>query len=329
MTFTNKLGTMHREFRKLLEAAKGISEFPIALNVDIRGFSKWSGDSAESGLFIKKVYIRLIDEFFQGASFYKATGDGLLVLFPVDESDPKAAVRTTVKLALDIVRKFPDLTKGDPMINFPTPAAVGVGLARGPASRLISGRKTLDYSGTTLNLASRLMDLARPQGVVMDGEFGFDLLTPSIKKRFELERVYLKGVAPNIGREVYFTSEWTEIPKSAKKPADGTTWGTGYWKSTRKDIEEAIGTFMVPIDARPENSEEIHCFVKHDAPTKDGERSKKRWVAMDLRSSSFKFEETADGPMVRLNMDEVHDILEALGGGPDFPVEIRIEFVAA
>ena len=303
-----------------------MSEFPIALNVDIRGFSKWSGDSAESGLFIKKVYIRLIDEFFQEASFYKATGDGLLVIFPIDESNPKAAVRATVKVALDIVRKFPNLTKGDPMVNFPTPTAVGVGLARGPASRLISGRKTLDYSGSTLNLASRLMDLARPKGVVIDGNFGFDLLTPSLKKRFESERVFLNGVAPSRGRDVYFTSEWTEIPDSAMKPIDGTKWGTGLWESTRRDMEETVGSFLIPLDSLPKDPEEIHCFIKHDAPTQDGGRHETRYVSMDL--GDFEFEETAQGPMLKIDMDEVHAGLEELRGGPDFPVEIRVEFVA-
>jgi len=233
---------VHRDFRKLLEKAKGVSEFPIALNVDIRGFSKWSGDSAESGLFIKKVYIRLIDEFFKEASFYKATGDGLLVIFPVDEENPKDAVRTTVSLALEIVRKFPTLTRGDPMINFPTPKAVGIGLSRGPASRLISGRKTLDYSGTTLNLASRLMDLARPKGVVLDGQFGYELLAPSIAKRFEAERVFLKGVAPNTGAAIYYTHDWTEIPPSVKIPVEAKKWGMGVLKSTRRDLESSVAS---------------------------------------------------------------------------------------
>jgi class 3 adenylate cyclase len=319
---------MHREFRRLLEGAKGVSEFPIALNVDIRGFSKWSGDSAESGLFIKKVYIRLIDEFFQDASFYKATGDGLLVIFPVNENDPQTSVRNIVSRSLKIVEKFASLTADDPMINFKTPGAVGIGLARGPASRLVSGRRTLDYSGATLNLASRLMDLARPKGVILDGQFGFDLLTPSVAKKFKSERVYLKGVAPNSGSNIYYTSDWTEIPASAKQPLDVNKWGEGVFKALRKEADEIHGNRIIYLNSHPKNSDELRCYVIHDAPTKSGQRSKKDWVSLDLPSSAFNFEETSKGPTVKVEMAAVHRALEKLGAGPSFPVEVRVEFVA-
>ncbi len=319
---------MHRDFRKLLEKAKGVSEFPIALNVDIRGFSRWSGDSAESGLFIKKIYIRLIDEFFQDASFYKATGDGLLVIFPVDENDPKVAVRDTVQLALEIVKQFPTLTNGDPMINFSTPSAVGIGLARGPASRLVSGRKTLDYSGTTLNIASRLMDLARPKGVVLDGQFGFELLTPSVADLFEKERVFLKGIAPNTGSDIFYTHDWTEIQDSAKRPLDDKRWGHGVLKATRKELEEIKHPYVMHLDSRPKDQSEIRCFVKHDAPSKSGRRMKEQWISADLADSAFAYEETPDGPVIVIKMIAVHEALQLLKGGSSFLAEVRAEFVA-
>jgi hypothetical protein len=319
---------MHRDFRKRLAAAKGVSEFPIALNVDIREFSKWSGDSAESGLFIKKVYIRLIDEYFADASFYKATGDGLLAIFPVDEDNPKAAVRAAVKRAMDIVRKFPSLTDGDPMINFPTPQKVGVGLARGPASRLISGRKTLDYSGATLNLASRLMDIARPQGVVLDGGFGIELLTPSVASKFSEERVYLKGVAPNTGSQIFFTPDWTDIPESVKSPLDDVRWGKGIYKATRTQLEAMEGLLMLQLDCKPKDSSEMRCFVKHNAVDKSGKRMRKKWMSLDLLPPAFSYEETADGPALEVDLAVVQVALQRMDGGHSFPVEVRAEFVA-
>lgn len=319
---------MHREFRKLLSAAKGVSEFPIALNVDIRGFSKWSGDSAESGLFIKKVYIRLIDEFFGDASFYKATGDGLLVLLPVDEHDPQKAVRSAVNTALEIVAGFPTLTKGDPMINFSTPEAVGVGLARGPASRLVSGRKTLDYSGTTLNLASRLMDLARPSGVVMDGRFGIELLTPTVAKRFDQETVFPKGVAPSSGIQVFFTPEWTEISPSAKKPLDTLEWGFGTLEGTCTELREISGTFKIQLDSVPRDPGELKCFVRHPTPTKGGRKHPERYSSLDLDAKDFRYEMSPDGPAVVVKMPAVVRALDALKGGPKFPAEVRVQFIA-
>jgi class 3 adenylate cyclase len=320
---------MHRDFRKRLDKARGVSEFPIVLNVDIREFTKWTGDSAESGLFIKKTYIRLIDDYLQGASFYKATGDGLLVVFPVDENEPKLAVRATVNLALKIVRDFPKLTKGDPMINFPTPSAVGIGLARGPASRLVSGRKTLDYSGSTLNLASRLMDVARPQGVVLDGSFGHELLTPSVASKFDSERVYIAGIAPKIGTTIHYSAEWTEISPALKSPLEGTKWGRGLVKGTRKDLMEIPDAYLMPLDSVPIDSSSIRCYVKQDARTKNGRRSKSRWRMLDIPSEGLEYRDTPDGPFLSLQMDVVRNILEELGAGPSWLIEIHAEFEAA
>jgi len=49
---------MHREFRELLERATGFSEFVVAVNVDIRGFSPFSKtvESPEVAMFIKSLY---------------------------------------------------------------------------------------------------------------------------------------------------------------------------------------------------------------------------------------------------------------------------------
>ena len=80
---------MHREFRELLEKATGFSEFVVAINVDIRGFSPFSKtvESPEVAMFIKRVYMKLIDEYFSNASFFKPTGDGLLVILPYTEEN--------------------------------------------------------------------------------------------------------------------------------------------------------------------------------------------------------------------------------------------------
>jgi hypothetical protein len=214
------------------------------------------------------------------------------------------------------------------MLNFPTPDAVGIGLARGPASRLVSGRKTLDYSGTTLNLASRLMGLARPSGVVFDGGLGFELLQPSLAAKFERKHVYVEGIAPKKGIDVYFSTAWTEIPSSALKPLEKIRWGSGVLNATRKELMEITGNFFIKLDSDPMDPEDIRCYVKHAAPTKGGRKSN-RWTSLDLSSSEFTYHETPDGPKIRVQMDAIHRVLGQLGAGPSWPVEIRAEFVAA
>lgn len=137
---------MHRELKKLLEKATGFSEFIVAVNIDIREFSLFSMkvESSETAIFIKKVYKKLIDEYFPNASFFKPTGDGLLIILPYIEENLKEVVTNTIKSCLKILVDFGSFCTNDPMINFGVPGRVGIGLSRGAACRLISENKILD-----------------------------------------------------------------------------------------------------------------------------------------------------------------------------------------
>ena len=75
---------MHRLFRKALNNATGKSESIITVIIDIRDFSGFSQrcDSVDVAAFIRKAYMKMIDEYFSFASFYKSTGDGLLITIP-------------------------------------------------------------------------------------------------------------------------------------------------------------------------------------------------------------------------------------------------------
>jgi class 3 adenylate cyclase len=170
---------MHREFKELLKDATGMSEYVIAVNLDIRGFSSFSKkvESPDVAVFIKKVYLKLLDGYFPNASFFKPTGDGLLLTIPYNESNLQANVRQTIDSSLEITKTFCTFCENDPMITFETPKKIGIGLSRGTACCLISQDKIMDYSGRVLNLASRLMDVARPSGIVFDAVFGEGLLS--------------------------------------------------------------------------------------------------------------------------------------------------------
>lgn len=219
---------MHRQFRSLLDQARGYSEFVIVANVDIRGFSDFSlgVDSAQTALFVRRVYARLIDSYFKDAAYVKPTGDGLLVVlgFEDDLEDLTRVARKSVADAFNIVETFADICADDPMINFTVPQNVGIGLARGPASKIISGEFVLDYSGRTLNLASRLMDVARPAGVVIDGSFGLQLLDEATQGRFESAEVYIRGVAPREPARIYYSAEFTKIGASYLRPLETFRW---------------------------------------------------------------------------------------------------------
>ena len=104
---------MHRNLRKLLEVAEGVSEFIIAVNVDIRGFSEFSRqvESPDAAMYVKRVYIRLVDDYFTGASFFKPTGDGLLLTFPYNENNLKEVVRSTINKSWKVINNFEKYVK--------------------------------------------------------------------------------------------------------------------------------------------------------------------------------------------------------------------------
>ena len=205
--------------REALEEAEGKTEFLIAVVGDIRGFSVFSQrhESEEVALFIKRVYIKLIDEYLPFADYFKATGDGLLVAIHYNEMDVREKAQLAVRACLKAVRDFPSFCKDDPMINFAPPDKLGFGIARGTACCLLSGGTVIDYSGPLLNLASRLMDLARPFGVVLDGAFGVDLLPAPTKKLFRPDKVFIRSLAEREPRPIYALKNAVEVPQAARE----------------------------------------------------------------------------------------------------------------
>jgi len=204
------------ELRKLLESAKGEPEFVIAAVIDIRGFSSFAEriDSIQAVAYLRRVYSKIIDRYLQGSKFYKLTGDGLVVVFPCSENVEHAAAKV-LKAFIRLVNDFPRLCEGDPMINFDVPKMLGVGLSRGAATRLVSEGITLDYSGKPLNAAAKLMDLARPSGLVLDDSYGVELIPKGIKSVLESTKVYLRGISGGSLSRVYYTKGITKIPTSA------------------------------------------------------------------------------------------------------------------
>ena len=106
---------MHRQFRQLLPEAQGESGFVISVFVDIRGFSAFSQatESPDTAMYIKRVYQRLIDEYFPFASFYKPTGDGLLLIVPYSESSLAETSMKTLTGALNCHEQFSTLCTDD------------------------------------------------------------------------------------------------------------------------------------------------------------------------------------------------------------------------
>lgn len=267
---------MHRQVLELLSNAHGESRSVIALNLDIRGFSKFSleRESVETGIYIRKIYEAVLQNYFPAPSYFKPTGDGLLIVFDVPEGDTEAlktASLDVVNASIDLVDNFAELLLGDDWIYFQVPKRIGIGVARGTACCLAADGVTLDYSGAVLNTASRLMDIARPKGVVLDETFPFGLLADDIQERFfKDDDVYLRSLAEGFPRSVYYVPEWTEISPSNRRKLDEIKWEEVRDTRTFAEYKEKAPSFVYDLDAQPVDATKIwiEIFFPSKAPTK-------------------------------------------------------------
>lgn len=240
--------------------------------LDVRGFSSFAkiAESSDTAEFLKSAYISILDEYVSDADFFKPTGDGLLVLFGYDRQSLTANVRKAVELSIRLVENFPSICDRDPMVNFDVPSNLGVGLARGAATSLTSGDKVLDYSGRPLNLASRLMDLARPSGVVFDSSFGIELLEDEVQERFQKEAVYIKGIAEDDPVTVYYLAGHTEVAAYNKSPMNRFIRHTDPMETiTLRDLSER-GRFRHRLKQEPARTDDIDVHITWPAVRANG-----------------------------------------------------------
>ncbi len=256
---------MHRLFREALDDATGVSQPVIVVIIDIRGFSAFSQtrESFDVAMFIKRVYMRLIDSYFSPfASFYKSTGDGLLLTIPWEEKNLEEVSRKVIESCIKSHSEFGNICSDDPMINFKIPQKIGIGVARGTVCCLISGEMTVDYSGRLLNLTSRLNDLARPSGIIIDGAFNITLLSDEQRSMFEEDKVYLKGIAEAEPVRVYFTPEFAVIPKYNKQPIASERWRERVDSKPFRDILK-LRVFQYPLESEPLSADDIKVVITH------------------------------------------------------------------
>lgn len=315
---------MYREFRKRLEDATGEPEFIIAVNVDIRGFSEFSKevDSQETIVFLKRVYMKLIDNYFPDASFFKPTGDGLLIAIPHTEKDLQEVTRRTFDSCFKLLKEFKTLCKNDPMINFEVPKKIGIGISRGSACRLVSKRKILDYSGKVLNLASRLMDLARPSGIVFDADFGIEILQEKQKKEFTKESVYVKGIAEKIPIDIHYTKKLTKISPYSKRPLDEVKWTTFKDIKTLKQID-MFGDFIYDIKTEPLDPDDIEVKITYPYVAK-GKRQKGFVSSHDFHDFNYYLE--GGKPKISLDFGALSQHLKKQGVKYNWEVKIEIMY---
>lgn len=257
-------------FKDLLQKATGESQHVVAVNIDIRGFSAFCEriESANVVVFIREIYRKLIDGYFPNAPFVKSTGDGLLIVIPYQKETLKEITTNTLEACIRAHDEFASFCAGEEMINFKVPQKIGIGLSRGAVSRIVANGSTLDYSGRVLNLASRLMNLARPSGVIFDIGF-LRVLPPQIKATFSTAKVWLWGIAERDPIEIYYSKAYgTKIPVMYKKRLDVRKWHSeetniafGFLESMAKKAQRGAKWGII-LEREPTDPDEMGAYVR-------------------------------------------------------------------
>jgi len=313
---------LQKDFVKALDNAQGRSEFVIAAVIDIRGFSRFSKEheSPDIAMFIKRFYLRLIKDYFANATFVKPTGDGLLMTFIYDENSLKEVAKQVIEACVRVLADFPTLCTNDPMINFKPPDAIGIGIARGTACCLFSGEETLDYSGHLLNLASRLNDLARPSGIVVDGSFLESILPDSSRAEFKMQKVFVRSIAEDVPISVFYFEKYVKIPSSALVPLSGETWSSVTREFKYGEIMKMDYRYRVALPSRARDAGAIRATVI--AP-KRGSKQLNKFLSV----KNFDFESEPQQDSVTLHMDKIKAAIVDLKTSQRATLSLRVDFI--
>ena len=210
------------------------------------------------------------------------------------------------------------------MINFEQPENVGIGIAQGAASRLVADGHVLDYSGRVLNLASRLMELARPRGVVFDDGFGRGLVPEDVAARFRSLDGYLRGVSPDDKVTVHYVPDLTVIPASFSTPPSEIKWETATLRMTLKELESwGEVRIRVRLQNTPSDPSKIRCVVVHDFPLR-GRRVVTR--SQSTLTVHFNYELDALGPHVLFSTPDLAKDLRNQGVKGPWDLTIQVDY---
>ena len=271
---------LHEELRALLPAAHAETCQVVVTFLDIRGFSTFSakGDSFDSALYLRSLFTRILDAYFPDVAFFKPTGDGLLLIHDVSSQADEitALISSLLGRCLQLVDDFGGLTGDDVMVSFEVPKRLGVGLARGSATRLVSKGVVLDYTGRCLNLAARLMDKARPSGVVFHDRHAEQLMSDEVSALLRPDRVCIRGISEDRALPI-FVSKAVEIRPADRVPPtiSDLDFGDSHHMAVADVLSHTHFSFYLP---RPPTRVET-AVVEAQVPTFDEQGKRKGTIS--------------------------------------------------
>ena len=169
----------------------------LVLIYDIRGFTAASRriGTADLGAFATAAHRVILDLFStRPPSFVKNLGDGHLLVWEAPGGLTPELLEPVMEAARKAQTAFAAFVAGQGALGMQLPRQVGIGLAFGETF------KSDDYYGVAMNLAARLQNEARPEGLAMS-ETVFDAAArrdERLRAEFQRARVHLKGLGSTL-----------------------------------------------------------------------------------------------------------------------------------
>ena len=317
---------MHKILRENLPRANGESDLVVAIFLDVRGFTSFAGnvESANAALFLRSVYSRILDEYFPEVTFFKLTGDGMMIIRKYGDDNLVEIVNDSVRKSIALVEAFPTLCQGDIMINFPTPLNLGIGIARDAATRLGSEGYILDYSGRPLNLAARLMEFARPSGVVFNAtSMGLGVIEEELLAQFSEDHVYVKSIAENSPLSIHYLTSRTRIEEASHIPINKFKTKVAQLEDVTGKIIEGRGHYFHELPEKPDLINNCKIFFGYPSVDATGAKhpTDTTWIHF-----SAPFHTHRGAPGITLEYSFVNQALVAERVKPNWKIPTYIEY---
>ena len=319
---------MHQEIKAKLPDAKGVGELVIVTFIDVREFSSFAeiSESAEAALFLRNMYQKILEDYFPEATYFKLTGDGLMLIQSYDKNTLEKIVNSTLETSIKLVNDFPNISQDDPMINFDVPGKIGIGISRGATTCLVSDDVILDYSGRPLNLAARLMDLARPLGVVFDAKgLGITIVREDLREQFSSEQVYIRGISETVPTEIRYLTGKVEIEPQRKLPIN--QFKMKYSTHDTCTLSRAIqrgNQFNFNIDEEPANLDSCSVVVSFSESVEGVPTG-----LMLHETHKAKYSTLSGRHMISYDAKKIGEVLKALGYEDSTELKFVTEFLAS
>jgi len=184
----------------------------LIIFVDARGFTSWA-EKGENINFLDKFVLKwqeLLSSAFSKSTYIKYLGDGAMIIKEIDgeinQKAMKSLLLNTIKNIIGVDKAFSKLCESfSKQYGCKIPLYLGWGITKGSIKKIKD-----DYIGADINKCSRLCDIARPFGIVIDKIDFSDL--PQFPETFNIsffsQKRKLKGI--NDIEEVWVTKEITE-----------------------------------------------------------------------------------------------------------------------